>query len=87
MEDLPDKYEIPLHIDLDEARLESLRLEFADASSSRSLVRTLLHTREYGETLAVFLTRDSAWLMYRRHEDDSERASARRKPLRFQPTG
>jgi hypothetical protein len=71
MEDSPDKYETPLHIDLDESRLESLRLEFADASSSRSLVHTLLYTREYGETLAVFLNRDSAWLMYRRHEEDA----------------
>ncbi len=29
MEDSPDKYETPLDINLDEARLESLRLEFA----------------------------------------------------------
>ncbi len=71
MEDSPDKYETPLHIDLDEARLESLRLEFADASSSRSLVRTLPYSGEHGETLAVFLNQESVWLMYRRHEDDS----------------
>src|SRR5260370_18681060 len=69
MEDSPDKYETPLHIDLDEARLKTLEQEFAIARTSEP--GDLWYERNSGEILNVFVNGDRAWLMYRRNEEDA----------------